>query len=222
MKTTLLMPIFNEIEGMKQIMPRVRREWVDEIVVIDGGSTDGTLEYAAAHEYKVLHQRSKGITNAYREALPHVDGDVIVTFSPDGNSVPERIPALLAKMSEGYDMVIASRYADGARSEDDSALTGFGNRAFTWLINTLFGGHYTDTLVMMRAFRREIVQDLPPAIARAGLEPFLSIRCAERRLRVAEIGADEPKRIGGRRKMHPFLNGLDITRLIVREYFSRG
>jgi glycosyltransferase involved in cell wall biosynthesis len=220
--TTLLVPALNEIEGMKQIMPRVRREWVDEILVIDGGSTDGTLEYAATQGYRVLRQQSKGITNAYREALPHVRGDVVVTFSPDGNSVPERIPDLLRKMAEGYDMVIASRYADGARSEDDDPLTRFGNRLFTGLVNVLFRGHYSDALVMLRAFRKEIVGDLPEDVPRAGLELWLSIRCAKRRLKVTEIPGDEPRRIGGIRKMQPVLNGLDIMRLIGRELWSRA
>ena len=100
MRTTLLIPTLNEIEGMKVIMPKIHKDWVDEIVVADGGSTDGTYEYAKAQGYKVFRQTGKGIPNAYREALPQTIGDIIITFSPDGNSLAEKIPELIEKMKE--------------------------------------------------------------------------------------------------------------------------
>lgn len=217
MKTTLFVPTLNEIDGMKAIMPRVKKQWVDEILVLDGGSTDGTVEYAKSKGYRVVMQKSKGITNAYREALKIAKGDYIVAFSPDGNSLPEVIPKLVKKIKEGYDMVIASRYKGNAKSDDDDPVTAFGNWMFTKLINIAFGGNYTDTLVMFRAFKKDIVKKIHIDIPRAGLEPILSIRCAKQKLKVAEIPASEPKRIGGARKMNPILNGLDILRLIFSE-----
>ncbi|MEK9146108.1 MAG: glycosyltransferase family 2 protein [Elusimicrobiota bacterium] len=222
MKVTLFVPTLNEIVGMKAVMPRIKREWVDEILLMDGGSTDGTLEYAREQGYRILHQDSRGITNAYREALPHAAGDVIIAFSPDGNSVPELIPALIAKMKEGYDMVIVSRYLGGARSEDDDSVTAFGNWMFTAMINLLFGGRYTDSLVMFRAWRKDICPEPPPLYPRAGLEPYLAIFCAKKGLKTADIPGDEPLRIGGQRKMHPILNGLDVLKLILREFLIRG
>ena len=217
MKTTLFVPTLNEIEGMKTIMPRVKKQWVDEILVLDGGSTDGTVEYAKSKGYRIVMQKSKGITNAYREALKVAKGDYIIAFSPDGNSVPEVIPKLVRKIKEGYDMVIASRYKGNAKSDDDDPVTAFGNFLFTKIINIAFGGNYTDTLVMFRAFKKDIVQKIPIGIPRAGLEPILSIRCAKLKLKVTEISASEPKRIGSARKMNPLLNGLDILRLIFSE-----
>lgn len=217
MKITLFVPTLNEIDGMKAIMPRVKKQWIDEILVLDGGSTDGTIEYAKSKGYRVVMQKSKGITNAYREALKIAKGDYVVAFSPDGNSVPEVIPELVRKVKEGYDMVIASRYKGRAKSYDDDPVTALGNFMFTKLINILFGGKYTDTLVMFRVFKKDIVSKLHIDVPRAGLEPLLSIRCAKEKLRVAEIPASEPKRIGGKRKMNPILNGLDILRLIFSE-----
>ncbi|MFH1724409.1 MAG: glycosyltransferase family 2 protein [Elusimicrobiota bacterium] len=220
MKVTLLVPTLNEITGMKAIMPKVKKAWVDEIVLIDGGSTDGTVEYAREQGYRILHQKSRGITRAYGEALPHLKGDIVIAFSPDGNSVPERIPALIDKMREGYDMVIVSRYLDGASSEDDDRVTALGNWMFTKIINILFGGRYTDSLVMFRAWRNGVVKDVPTTFPRAGLEPYLAIQCAKRKLKVAEISGDEPKRLGDHRKMKPMLNGLNILGLIVTELFN--
>jgi glycosyltransferase involved in cell wall biosynthesis len=213
-KVTLLLPVLNEIQGVREIMPRINREWCDQILVIDGGSTDGTAEYFREHGYQVVAQRRPGIRFAYLDALPHVTGDVIITFSPEGNSLPEVIPALAAKMREGYDMVIVSRYTGGARSEDDDFMSGLANLVFTRTINLLFRARYTDAMVMFRAYRCSLLEELdldkdasywPEETLfreRVGIEPLLSIRAAKRRLRMADIPGSEPVRIGGRKRLH--------------------
>src|SRR2546423_2421810 len=157
---TLLVPTLNEITGMKAIMPLVRREWVDQILILDGGSTDGTIEYARAGGYEVHVQTEPGIRQGYMEVLPKIRGDVLLTFSPDGNSIPELLPRLIAKIDEGYDMVIASRYKPPARSADDDWVTAFGNWLFTRTVNLLHGGRYTDAMVIFRAYRKSLVRDL--------------------------------------------------------------
>jgi hypothetical protein len=149
-------------------------------------------------------------------------GDVIIAFSPDNNSIPELIPPLIKKMKEGYDMVIVSRYKDGAKSEDDDVVTGFGNWMFTKVINLIFGGRYTDTLVIFRAFRKEIVAALGMDEKKHPVfEVQMAIRCAKYKMKVAEIAGDEPKRIGGVRKMRPIYNGSAIGYVILKELFSR-
>ena len=72
MKITLLIPTLNEIEGMKQIMPKIKKEWVDQILIVDGDSTDGTADYAKGCGYEVIVQKQKGIRHAYIEAMEHV------------------------------------------------------------------------------------------------------------------------------------------------------
>ena len=91
---------------MKVIMPKVHRNWVDQVLVVDGGSTDGTVEWARAQGYEVYIQKEKGLRHAYSEVWPLITGDVVITFSPDGNSVPELIPELVAKMHEGNETFI--------------------------------------------------------------------------------------------------------------------
>jgi glycosyltransferase involved in cell wall biosynthesis len=210
---TLLVPTLNEITGMRAIMPKVQRDWVDQILILDGGSTDGTIEYAREQGYEVHVQTKPGIRQAYMEALPKIRSEIVVTFSPDGNSIPELIPPLIAKMKEGHDMVIVSRYLSGAKSEDDDWLTGFGNWLFTRTVNLLHGGHYTDAMVIFRAYRTQLIRDLeldqdrwyhwPERFLRTRIswEPMLSARAARRKLKVAEIPGDEPPRIGGERKL---------------------
>ncbi len=227
---TLLVPTLNEIVGMRQIMPQVEPGWCDQILVVDGGSTDGTQEYARAQGYDVVVQQRRGIRHAYLEAFPHVKGEIVITFSPDGNSVAALIPELARAVADGYDMVIASRYLPGARSDDDDWLTAFGNWSFTTLINVLHGGHYTDAMVMFRAYRTKIFWDLgldrddgyaPERLFRTvmGVEPLLSIRAAKKRLRVGEIPGDEPARIGGERKLQVFRWGGAYLAQTLRELY---
>lgn len=220
MTFTLFIPVYNEIYGMKQLFPQIDFGVVDEVIVVDGGSKDGSVEYAESLGLKVIHQREKGITYAYIEAMPYFKTDCIISFSPDGNSLPQAIGVIKNKLLEGYDMVIASRYLPPARSYDDDIITRFGNYLFTYSINILFGGRYTDSLVMLRGFRRELLNYARHVFRRSGMEPYLSIICAKHRFKVCEIPFDEPKRVGGKRKMIPVLNGLDILKLMFLEFFG--
>lgn len=220
LKVTLLIPVLNEIKGVRLIMPRINKDWVDEIIVVDGNSTDGTREYFEENGYFLIRQKSKGVCGAYWECLEVAKGDIIIPFSPDNNSIPEIIPVLVNKIKEGYDMVIVSRYLNGTKSYDDDRITAFGNWMFTKMVNIFFGGKYTDVLVMFRAFKKELVKTLEMDTKRfPTFEVQLAIRCAKRKMKVAEIPGDEPKRIGSVRKMHPLFNGSAVLLEIIKELF---
>jgi hypothetical protein len=154
--------------------------------------------------------------------MARATGDMMIVFSPDGNSVPERIPDLAAKMAEGYDIVIVSRYRDGAKSEDDDLVTAFGNWMFTRLINLFFGLRITDSLVMYRAYRRESIARLGISAQVVSWGTQILARASRKHLRIGEIPGDEPPRIGGVRKMHPIKNGLSELGMIFSEFFKRG
>lgn len=213
MSTTLLALTLNEIEGVKAIMPLINRSWCEQILVVDGGSTDGTTEWCRTMGFEVYVQKRRGIRFAYFEVLPYIRGDVVVTISPDGNCPVSAIPAILSKLREGYDLVIGSRYLGDAKSEDDDFVTAFGNWLFTKTINVLHRGKYTDAMVIYRAFRRDLVYELdlhkeesyalPERLFRTVIswEPLMSVRAAKRKVRVAEIAVGEPARIGGKRKL---------------------
>ena len=68
MKVTLLIPTLNEITGMKAIMPKISKDWYDQLIIADGNSTDGTIEYAKQQGYQVVLQKKPGLRNAYMEA----------------------------------------------------------------------------------------------------------------------------------------------------------
>jgi glycosyltransferase involved in cell wall biosynthesis len=231
MKLTLCVMTLNEIDSMKVIMPKVDTSIFDQVLVIDGGSTDGTIEWSKEHGFEVYVQKQRGLRQAYLEALPHIRGDVMITFSPDGNSVPELLPNLVDELKKGSDMVIVSRYLGNAKSEDDSMITRFGNWMFTTMINVLHGGKYTDAMVIYRGYKKSLFHDLkltddkaftiPEKLffTRVSVEPLLSVRAARAKLKVTEIPGDEPARIGGQRKLQIIRWGLAFLYQITVEVF---
>ena len=233
LNVTLLIPTLNEIIGMRAVMPLVRREWFSQILVVDGNSTDGTAEYAREQGYEVYIQKRPGLRSAYQESWPLIRGDSVITFSPDGNSPPEYIPALIGKFQEGHEMVIGSRYAPGAGSEDDDLVTAFGNWLFTFVINRLFRARYTDAMTIYRIYPTSLFYELgldrddtyapyeKLFHTRIGVEPILSARFAKAGLSCADIPCPEPPRIGGERKLQIVRWGLAYMAQIFHERLSR-
>lgn len=221
MKVTLVIFTMNEVDGMKAIMPQIEKEWYDELIVVDGGSTDGTVEYAKEHGYFIFIQKEKGAGAAFREAVEKASGEIVITFSPDGNCLPDKIPELVKKIREGYDLVTASRYLQGAKSYDDDIFTAFGNWMFTRIINLLFWNRYTDLLSMYRGFKKDMIKDLNAYTNTPCWGTIILLRAIKKGLKITEIPADEPKRISGERKMQPLVNGSCELFIIFKEFLKR-
>ena len=197
MSITLFIPVQNEIHGLRKIMPRIDQQWVDQILILDGGSTDGSKEYLLSMGYDVIDQTTIGVKAAFWEAFEQATGDVIIPFSPDGNSIPEDIPRLIEKINLGYDIVIASRYLPPASSQDDDFVSGLANRLFTKLINYLFGAKLTDGIGMYKAFKIQHLYSLRIDRHKNEHSEYLIVaRGARFGLKIIEIASSEPGRLG--------------------------
>lgn len=216
----IFMPTLNEIDGVRSLIPRIKREWYDELIVIDGGSTDGTVEYLREQGVDVRLEERKGVVNSYNQAFSATKSEIFIAIQSDGNCLVELIPDLIREARKDYDIVFVSRYLPPAKSHDDGAITAFGNFAFTQLINVLFRSRYTDALGGFRAYRRSAVLrmglDVQPdenwLTARYDLlntwEIGGCIRASKLGLSTHEIPGDEPARIGGKSKVSIVRNGL--------------
>jgi glycosyltransferase involved in cell wall biosynthesis len=228
MKTTILIMVLDEIQCLPIIMPQIDRKWADQILVVDGGSTDGSIEWCKENNWPVYEQKRKGIRFGYIESIPLCIGDVILTMSPDGNCDVSKIPAMIAVAKGGFDLTVGSRYLN-SKSDDDDLLTGFGNLCFRELVYYLYGGHLTDPMVIYRAFRKELFYELELHKEETyslyerlfhtviSIEPIMTVRAIKAKKLIMEIGVGEPARIGGTRKLQIWRWGAAYLTQIIRE-----
>tara|TARA_B110000014_G_scaffold228171_1_gene188387 strand:- start:2573 stop:3244 length:672 start_codon:yes stop_codon:yes gene_type:complete len=218
----LVIPTLNEIDGMKKVIPLIDRSWVDEILIVDGGSTDGTIEEAKNMNLKILSQKSPGFGGAIYDGFQSTDAEYLLMFGADGNNEPEEIPKLLEKIKQDYDQVMISRFGETSINEDAGLIDTFGNKLFTNSANILFGGHLSDSLSSSRAFTRKSWNDIK--LDSMGLDAVLqmSIRGMKKKHRILEIDGNERARIGGERKMHRISTGLSLSTRIFKEFFWNG
>jgi glycosyltransferase involved in cell wall biosynthesis len=219
----LLLPTLNELEGLKASIPHIDRTLVDQIIVIDGGSTDGTIEYALEAGLSVASQMRPGLHFAIYDIVLALDCDYVIEFSPDGNCQVEQLADLVALLRTGYDMVVVSRYLEHAVSQDDHAISAFGNWLFSRLMRPLARFGITDALNIYRGYRRDILLDPDFRFYLVGpvLEPLVTGICALRNRKVVEIPGDEPLRIGGVTKRSVLYNGSLVLLMIVRLYLRK-
>ena len=102
MSITIIILTLDEIDGVSVIIPQISKNWAEEIVFVDGGSTDGTLEYFHKNNVKIVGQSKKGRGEAFRLAFQNSYSDVLIFFSPDGNENPMDILSIKNEIHNFY------------------------------------------------------------------------------------------------------------------------
>lgn len=220
---TLLLPTLNEVVGFKAIFPQIDRSLFDDILVVDGGSTDGTVEYALENNIRIMSQLRKGLAAAVMDSIETIQTDCVIEFSLDGNCMVEQLPDIVNNLRAGYDLVVVSRYLPPAKSYDDNVVTAFGNWMFTKMIRFLGKFPITDSLTIYRGFDTKIARypEFKACLHGPVFEPLISAVASARNLKVLEVAGDEPKRIGGVSKMSVPYNGSCILLMIVKMYLHK-
>ena len=95
MKTSLIILTYDEIIGIEYFIKKLPLDKVDEYLAIDGGSTDGTIDFFEKQKFPYYVQSKKGRGDAFRLAFEKASGDVLIFFSPDGNEDPNDIPKFI-------------------------------------------------------------------------------------------------------------------------------
>jgi glycosyltransferase involved in cell wall biosynthesis len=223
MKSALIIPTLNEIDGMKTVVSKIKKEWVDEIIIVDGGSTDGTVEEAKKQNLTVVQQTTKGKHGAaIFDGFEYTDADILIMFGGDGNNEVEEIPKILSKTMDGYDQVIVTRFGKSSINEDAGLIDGFGNRFFTFLVNIFFSGNLTDTLSSSRSITRKAWNELKMDDFSMSLVYQMSIRGLIKKQKIIDIIGNERPRIGGVRKMHRISTSLGLLSCLIREFSWKG
>lgn len=235
MDILLLMPAWNEADGLKIILPMIDKKLFAKIVVVDGGSNDGSSEICKVNDIEFFQQKRKGIRFGMEDYLESdsVKYDYILTFSPDGNCDPNTLAEFVSNCDGQHDLIMGSRYANGTSSADDDLLTALGNRIFTGLTNKLFSTEFTDVFSIYRAFKPSLIEELGLSETESyepfekilntylGWEPLMSFRVAKYKYSYKEVGVGEPARIGGERKLQIFKWGAGFLLQLIRELWYR-
>ncbi|HXI01574.1 MAG TPA: glycosyltransferase family 2 protein [Candidatus Saccharimonadales bacterium] len=192
MKVSVVMPVYNEAATIREIVRRVlATNLVDELIVVDDGSADGTQEELRRVEDPrvkvVLKEVNRGKGAALRDGFGRATGEVIIVQDADLEYSPEDYPALLRPLREGVaDVVYGSRFLAGSHRVH-LFWHYLGNRFLTLLSNMLSNLNLTDMETCYKAFRREILEGMPLRSDRFGFEPEFTMKVARRRCRIYEV-----------------------------------
>ena len=222
-RITLLIFALNEAENLPYVIPGIP-PIVDEIWLVDGHSTDGTIAVAKTlrPDIHVVYQDGEGKGDAIRCGIKCATGDIIVTIDADGSMDPNEIPRFVEPLLDGYHFVKGSRFFGGAGTADMPTHRVFGNKVFTLIVNLLFGGRFTDLCYGYNAFRREAVQKFEIASDGFEIETELNIKALKAGLRVKEVPSCEAARLNGKGHLRSMPDGWRILKTILKERFSRN
>lgn len=121
-RISLCLLTWNEIHGCEQVVPQLPTGLFAEVFALDGGSTDGTIEYLRDSGITVVDQRARSYNAAYIEAIQHFTGDGIVFYHPKGTVDEASLPLVHRELMAGRDLVIASRMLPNSKNEEDGQL----------------------------------------------------------------------------------------------------
>lgn len=215
---SLVIPAKNEARNIGWVLERVPLT-IDEIVLVDGRSTDGTIDIARAirPDIVVVHDDRPGKGAALRAGFAAARGDYVVMIDADGSMDPGEIDAYVDLLDRGMELVKGSRFIEGGGTADISFLRAFGNRVLLAIANGLVGTSHTDLCYGMAAFRRERVLALELDAVGFEIETQLFLRAIRNGLRVAETPSFEAPRRFGTSNLHTFRDGWRVLRAIVAE-----
>jgi glycosyltransferase involved in cell wall biosynthesis len=196
MKLTVVIPCFNELGTITQVVETVKRSPVKdiEIIVVDDCSTDGTTEILKSTvepkvDKVIYHKRNYGKGAALRSGFAAATGDIVVVQDADLEYDPNEYPRLIAPIVNGRaDVVFGSRFMGGYPHRVVYYWHMVGNQFLTTLSNMFTNINLTDMETCYKAFRREIIQSIKIEENRFGFEPEITAKVARKGCRIYEIG----------------------------------
>ncbi len=227
MKVALCLLTYNEQPCLEQIFPLIPAPSLDsgfdQMIAIDGGSTDGTLEYYREHGVPVIGQSRRGRGDAFLLAFQRVETDAYIFFSPDGNEDVRDLPKFKPLLQGGADLVIASRMMRGAVNEEDLHLLKprkWANNALNLLANSLFrkiGPFVTDSINGYRAITRRAAQEQKLDALDYTIEYQMTIRALKKRMAIVEFPTREGQRVAGVTGASSLPTGIRFLKRLWRE-----
>lgn len=221
-RVSVVIPAMNEADNLPHVFSRLPA-FIDEVVLVDGHSTDDTIAVARAlrPDVRVVTQTHRGKGNALACGFAMCSGDIIIMLDADGSTDPGEIPLFVAELLDGADFVKGSRYMTDGGSEDLTRARRYGNAVLTGTVNVLFRTRYTDLCYGYMAFWRRCLPQLSVDCTGFEIETLLTLRAARAGLKVVEVPSVERLRVHGESNLRPVHDGLRVLRTITGERLAR-
>jgi glycosyltransferase involved in cell wall biosynthesis len=217
---SVVIPAKNEARNLEHVFATIP-EWVDEVVLVDGHSTDDTVAVAEKLHpgIQIVYQQGRGKGDALQAGFAAAKGEIIVMMDADGSTDGAEIPRFVGALVTGADFAKGSRFASGGGTDDMTFSRHLGNRILSGLVNWFFGTRYTDLCYGYNAFWAKHLSKLDLDCDGFEVETVMNVRAAKAGLSIQEIPSHEHLRIHGMSNLKVMRDGIRIGKFIVRERF---
>lgn len=222
---SVIIPTLNEAENLPLVFPYLPMSWIDEVILVDGCSTDNTVEIARQllPSIKVVLEKRKGKGIALRSGYEVASGDILIVIDADGSHDPREIPRYVLALMQGADFVKGSRFAPGGGTTDMPAIRKAGNFAFVIMSNLLFGVNFTDLCYGFHAFWKYCLDSLDLTnMDGFEIDTAIYLEAVRARLRIVEVPSFEGYRFYGKSNLRTMIDGFRVLRTICLKRFTHS
>ncbi len=211
---SIVIPTLNEEKNLSIVLESLPKD--AEVIVVDGHSTDKTVEIAKKFGAKVLYD-DVGKGSALRKGMRVAKNEIIITMDADCSHKGSEIGLLIEGVNSGFDICMGSRFIQGGGTDDMPWYRKLGNKFFVKLVNLIWGMDYSDLCYGYRSFRRGCIDKLDLKSDGFGIETEISIKAAKAGLNVLEVPSFEKARMHGKGNLRTFSDGFKILKTILKE-----
>lgn len=227
MKLSVVIPVYNEIRTLAEILKRVRAVEIEkEIIMVDDFSTDGTrdiLEGLKGEDGKVFyHPRNMGKGAALRTGFQHISGDYVIVQDADLEYDPQDYHRLIVPVKEkNAQVVYGSRFSATGRPGNMAFSNWAANKSLTALTNLLYGAAVTDMETCYKLFKAEVIKDVRIESDRFGFEPEITAKLLRRNIIIHEVAITYLGRTSLEGKKIGWGDGVSALWTILKYRFKR-